>query len=284
MRGPGSADDRGAVAILVALVTALALVPATALGLNSYVLAGTNAELARSADAAALAGAGMLRLVNAPVVTLPPDAAAAACAQAGESTRQDDGFASSYTVLNASGDPAVSCTAALVPDTSLQTCATALTSSVPVAGGPLTTVTDPAVLAVAQLLQAFTQPQVTVTLEWQTRDAVPVVTPAAPPVQRAVSTAQRRLYGLGVPVVPAAGLAQTKALVLSALQPALAQVASLLPGPCGGLLTIVDFDVLDLLGPGVAFNPVTCVQTITVGLVATGALQLCPLFRSSLVT
>lgn len=62
VRHPRPAGDDGAVAVLVALVVVGVLLPVSALGLNTYVRNTTLAELQRSADSAALAGAASIPL------------------------------------------------------------------------------------------------------------------------------------------------------------------------------------------------------------------------------
>jgi hypothetical protein len=70
-------DERGAVAVVVAIVMSFVLVPLTALGTGSYVRSTTASELTRSADSGSLAGAAEIPLGDINFLTNYLDATSA---------------------------------------------------------------------------------------------------------------------------------------------------------------------------------------------------------------
>jgi hypothetical protein len=183
--------ETGAMAVLMALVITVVLVPLTALAVDNFTRTGVQSELQRAADAGALAGAARIQLgdpskspqlvkdiANASTDATPllsdltagcgatsscPDVIAkAVCEQV---LSQGDNFGSKYA------DTAPACTATLDTDTGAMqdaiSCAQALTS---INVGPLLPGVLSGITTLDQLLPALITPRVIVTAQWQTHD------------------------------------------------------------------------------------------------------------------
>lgn len=120
MVGKPSSDERGAIAVFLAIVVIFVLLPVAGASLSTFVREGTAGELQRAADSGALAGARLIPLTNLPALPDLGPAMDAACAQAASSAQTDDAIGDQFTTVS-------NCTAEYVPDPNvigaLQSCA-----------------------------------------------------------------------------------------------------------------------------------------------------------------
>ena len=140
-------DERGAIAVLAALVIVTMLLPLAALAVTAHVREGASAELQRAAEAGALAGAaaiplGDLSMLNAYVAGTPlngffgpgvPDPLTIACNQARAAIASDgsmnDAFSPAGTTL-----PPNFCTAVYLPDATILSRLGSCLTSLPLGG------------------------------------------------------------------------------------------------------------------------------------------------------
>lgn len=114
-------NERGAIAVLMAIVLTILIIPLAAVSLSTFIREATIGELQRSADAGALAGARLVPVGDLPVLPPPSAALAEACEVAQRALDTDDALGEEYS------GPA-SCNAEYVVDNTvidtLGTCAT----------------------------------------------------------------------------------------------------------------------------------------------------------------
>lgn len=116
---PGS-DERGAIAVFLAIVVIFVLLPVAGASLSTFVREGTAGELQRSADSGALAGARLIPITDLPALPDLGPALSAACDQASVAASTDAAIGDQFTTTP-------ECSAAYVPDPNvigaLQNCA-----------------------------------------------------------------------------------------------------------------------------------------------------------------
>jgi hypothetical protein len=270
-------DDRGAIAVLAALVVVTLLFPLVALAVTAHVREGAAAELQRAAEAGALAGAasiplGNLSFLNAYVAGTPlngffgpgvPDPLTIACDQARAAIAADgsmnDAFSPAGTTL-----PPNFCKAEYLPDaTILSRLGTCLTS-LPL-GGLLALLIKPVFdLLFSQtktILPGLLNGGVKVTLTRTVRGPFDSLIGGGATAQVGKAAAKRRfknavvLPGLGaggsINLNPFLGQAVDAATdLVRAVDSALSAVLNLVGlGGCTGMLSLLADDLGDLIDP-----------------------------------
>ncbi len=255
----GCDRERGAVAVLLSIVLIAVLLPLAAAGLSTYVRAGTAAELQRSADSAALAGARSIPIGNLSVLPpaigpVPPEPLTVACQQAVSAAAADDAFGEDYA-------GSLACDARYLYDPDFlgrfQTCTTALTGSAIGALGALFNTFH-------GLLPALHHPGVEVTVS-RTVGPGPMdaLIPGADAVVTETRTARairRFKNAIVIPVIrnPATGdmvldlnipLATARQTLLTALSTVDDATGLLLPS-CANVVDALVDDFADLYNPG----------------------------------
>jgi Flp pilus assembly protein TadG len=262
-------DDRGAIAVLAAILIVGLLIPLSALAMTTHVREGAAAELQRAAEAGALAGAasiplGNVTFLNSYLSGLPlngffipgtPDPLTVACDQARKAIQADgdmnDAFSPNGTTL-----PANFCTAEYLPDATflskLGSCL-GLSSLLPI------------VNTTKNVLPALLHGGVKVTLKRSVKGPMDGLLGGGATEQKGEAAAKRRFKNavmlplvslniLGIPILPAAtvdlnpymGTAVDASLALVSSLDGL--VGTLLPS-CSGVLGLLSDDLGDLVNP-----------------------------------
>ncbi|HVF54126.1 MAG TPA: hypothetical protein VNC78_11070 [Actinomycetota bacterium] len=257
----GRESEQGAIAILLSVVVLFVLLPLSAAGLSAYVRSGTAAELQRSADTGALAGARIIPLGNTsalPPLTgpLPSAPLDVACTRALAALDSDDAIGDGY----ASGT--VSCEASWIYDPSfvsnLGSCMTSLTGL---------TLLNPSIELARDLLPALHHPGVQVELSRTSEGPLDTLVPgSAPSAETKQARAIRRFKNaINVPVLRNAftgqmtldlnaNLEASRTTLLSAIN----QVGSVLSGivpVCSGMWSALADDIADLYQPSTGNAP-----------------------------
>jgi hypothetical protein len=270
-------DERGAVAVVVAIVLAFVLVPVTALATGTYVRSTTESELQHSADSGSLAAAASIPLgdVNFLVNYLNATSGSETLQQLGLTYDQPDplAVACDVAVSNATAGTALgkqyadapTCTARYLGDlntfVALKSCATSLQQAL---GGPLGIgAIATLVPSLAGLLPALLYPGVKVHMGWHVTGPMDKVfgNVAGDKTQAVDSIARRRFKNvvvLPVATVPGSGTTinlnpaagDTRTTVLNVMT----QEESLLrstpaTAPCADVLVAARDDILDIVDP-----------------------------------
>ena len=234
--------DRGAVAVVTCLILVFALLPVTGLALTSYTRAGVAAEMVRSADSGALAGAAALSLINLAALPVRPDpvifpvnpvvlgSTGTACTAALRALADDSTLSGMFATPRPGGVLTPACNAVYSPSPPFGGCLDGLFALLaPVPPSPLGAITA----AVRNLLPAFLENGVQVTLTYQATGPLDALIPGATAVspEPAVSTARRRFKRLLPPAN--ATLTPVQAAVVTQMQSLLNQLRNEVTNPTG---------------------------------------------------
>jgi len=222
--------EQGAIAIFVSLVLLAVAFPLAGLGYSAYVRGATAAELQRSADAGALAGASAIPLADISFVnsylanvgiqvpllptSSPTDPRVIACKVAVRAALADDGFSRSYATPVPNGMTSPACVAEYTPDLSalggITSCVNGIVNFIPLVGGLLGGLiggllnilqTNTLLANLKHLLPALLKPGIKTTLTFKVRGPLDALNPSddgTAKVQTVSATARRRFKNLVV--------------------------------------------------------------------------------------